>query len=144
MSAEWETSPEFALAQLQGALVRADAGPNAASLALYMTERPASIAHAHSDTPQAEIILAKPCGAIIDGMLVLHVADSTGVMVTATGIPRWAEWKAGDGRVLTRCSVTDMDNGGGIRLRGSSTPPGETSPMLYAGGKVQLGLVALY
>ncbi len=144
MSSEWEVSTALVLAQLQGTLARADLGASPSRLALYTTARPATIAQAHADTPQAEIVLAKPCGAIVQGQLVLYVADTSGAMVATSGIPRWAEWIAGDGAVLTRCDVTDLDNGGGIRVRGGTTPPGETSPMLYAGGKVQLGLIALY
>lgn len=144
MIGDWEVSVTLELAQLQGTIVRADAGPDPSRLAIYTTDRPASIHATHADTPQAEIVLAKPCGSIADGALVLHVADTSGVMVMASGIPRWAEWIAGDGTVLTRCTVTDIDGGGGIRLRGGATPEGDNSPMLYAGGKVQLGLVALY
>ena len=140
---DWEVSSALVVAQLLGTLVRADAGTEPSRLALYSTARPGSILEGHADIPQAEIVLAKPCGAIVEGQLVLYVADTSGAMVMASGIPRWAEWIAGDGAVLTRCDVTDLDNGGGIRVRGSATPPGDISPMLYAGGKVQLGLVTL-
>ena len=143
MIGEWEISPALALAQLAATVVRADAGPEHARLALYSTERPASIAASHADTAQAVFELAKPCGAIIDGQLVLYVAETSGAMVAASGIPRWAEWIAGDGVVQTLCYVTDMASGGGIRLIGGATPEGDNSPMLYAGGKVLLGLVAL-
>ena len=34
-------------------------------------------------------------------------------------------------------------NGGGWQLEGGETPAGETSPLLYAGGLVQLGATAL-
>ena len=144
MSADWETSQALVLAQLLGTVVRADVGAGSARISIYTTVRPASIAAAHADTPQAEIVLAKPCGDIVDGKLVLHVQDPAGAMVAASGIPRWAEWIAADGMVLTRCDVSDEDGGGGIRLRGGATPEGDNSPMLYAGGLVQLGLVALY
>lgn len=140
---DWEVSSALIVAQLLGALVRADAGTQPSRLALYTTSRPANILEGHADTPQAVIVLAKPCGAIVEDQLVLYVADNSGAMVAASGVPRWAEWIAGDGTVLTRCDVTDLENGGGIRVLGSATPPGDISPMLYAGGKVQLGLIAL-
>ena len=143
MIGDWEISPELALAQLAATVVRADAGAGRARLALYSTERPASIKASHADTAQAVIELAKPCGAIVGGQLVLYVADTSGAMVMASGIPRWAEWIAGDGVVLTRCYVTDMASGGGIRVIGGATSAGDNSPMLYDGGKVLLGLVAL-
>lgn len=140
---EWDISAAAVLAQLQGMLARADTGAGSSRLALYTTAPPALISDAHADTPQAEIVLAKPCGAIVGGALVLHVADPAGAMVMAQGLPRWAEWFAADGVLLARCDVTDMDHGGGIRIVGGATPEGETSPMLYPGGLVQLGLVAL-
>ena len=140
---EWEISDTTALAQLLGMLARADVGSGSAQLALYTTARPSTIATTHADTAQASIVLAKPCGAIVDGALVLNVADPAGAMVLASGMPRWAEWLAADGALLARCDVTDMDHEGGIRIVGGTTPEGETSPMLYTGGLVQLGLVAL-
>lgn len=140
----WEVSATLELAQLLGTIVRADVGSGTSRLAIYTTPRPSAIGQPHADVPQAEISLAKPCGAIVDGQLVLYVADATGSMVMASGIPRWAEWVAGDGAVLTRCDVTDLEHDGGMRVRGGATPEGDTSPMLYAGGKVQLGLIALF
>jgi hypothetical protein len=140
---EWEISAATAAAQLAGLLARADTGAGSSRITCYTTTRPALITDAHADVPQAEIALAKPCGAIVDGALVLYPADAAGAMVQAAGLPRWAEWIAADGVVLTRCDVTDMEHGGGIRLVGGATPEGETSPMLYPGGLVQLGLVAL-
>lgn len=140
---EWDISAAAALAQLQGTLVRADMGSGNAKFALYTTTRPALIGDAHTDSPQATITLAKPCGAIVDGALVLNVLEPAGALVQAMGLPRWAEWIAGDGVLLARCDVTDMDHAGGIRITGGKTPEGETSPMLYAGGLVQLGMVAL-
>lgn len=143
MSADWETSAALVAAQLQASLARADQGAAPSSVRLYTTTRPATIADAHADTPQAVINLAKPCGALVDGALVWYPADPAGAMVAHQGLPRWAEWVAGDGVVLTRCDVTDMDGGGGLRVTGGTTPAGETSPMLYPGGLVQIGLVAL-
>ena len=143
MSADWEISPALALAQLQASLTRADAGAGPAKLRLFTTPRPSSILTVHTDTPQAEIRLAKPCGALVDGTLVLFPAEPAGAMVAAQGMPRWADWVAGDGLVLTHCDVTDLAHDGGIRVTGGATPEGETSPMLYPGGLVQLSLVAL-
>lgn len=143
MSGEWEITTTLALAELAGALTRANTGAGNSKISLYTTTRPASIYDPHADVPQAEIVLAKPCGAIVGGALVLYPLDPAGAMVMMQGMPRWAEWLAADGALLTRCDVTDLDHGGGIRVTGGKTPDGETSPMLYVGGLVQLGLVAL-
>ncbi len=142
-AAEWEIGPALAVAYLHAALARADTGTAASRLRLYSSTRPATVLDAHADTPQAEVVLAQPCGAVIDGALVLYPASGSGAMVQAGGMPRWAEWLAGDGALLARCWVTDMEHGGGIRVTGAKTPDGETSPMLYVGGLVQLGPVAL-
>lgn len=143
MSAEWEISPALAIVYLQAAIARADTGLAASRLRLFSTSRPPTILDAHADAPQAEIVLAQPCGTIINGALVLYPASAAGGMVQSGGVPRWAEWVAGDGVVLTRCWVTDMEHDGGIRVVGAKTPDGEVSPMLYVGGLVQLGQVVL-
>lgn len=143
MSAEWEVGPALAIAYLHAAIERADFGVGASRLRLYTTARPASVTDAHADTAQAEIVLAKPCGRIDGEVLILTPAVAGGAMVQAAGMPRWAEWVAADGAVLTRCWVTDADHDGGIRVLGGATPAGETSPVLYAGGLVRLDVVAL-
>lgn len=143
MSAEWEIGPATAAAQLVATLARADQGAGHASVRLYATARPASIAAPHSDTPQSTIALAKPCGAIADGVLTLHPQDAAGTLILQAGIPRWAEWVAADGAVLARGRVTDMDHDGAFRIEGAATPEGEDSPLFFAGGLVQLGVTAL-
>lgn len=142
MSGTWEVGAVLALAQLQATITRADAGAGSARVRTYTTDRPVSIDTAHADTPQAEIVLAKPCASIVDGVLVMHPLDDA-TMVMLTGLPRWADWIAADGSVLARADVTDMDHDGGWRLLGGETPAGETSPLLRAGGLVQLGATAL-
>ena len=143
MSGAWEWSAALALAQLQGMLTRADTGAGSSRIALYWTARPASITTAHTDTPQAEITLQTPCGTIVGGTLVLKPQVTTGAMIQSNGQPRWAEWFAADGVLLTRCSVTDNNNDGGIRVAGGLTPDGDNSPLLYAGGLVVLSQVVL-
>ena len=143
ISAGWEISPALRLAQLQGMLARANEGAANSKLRVYITQRPPSIASAHTDTYQAEIVLDKPCGVIVSNTLVLRPLATTGAMIQLVGMPVWAEWFAGDGVLLARCNVTDADNGGGIRVAGGKTPEGEYSPMLYSGGLVVLTQVTL-
>jgi hypothetical protein len=139
-----EISAALVLAQLQSTLARLDAGTSGnARVQLYSTNRPGSIADAYSDTPQAAVVLARPCGAIVSGVLVLYPLDAAGATVMAAGIPRWGELLAADGTLLVRGDVTDMEHGGFFRVGGAETPEGETSPMFYAGAKVQLGATAL-
>lgn len=139
---DWEASNALRLAHLEASIARADQGSGPGTVCIYTTNRPGA-GQSHADTPQAVIALAKPCAALISGALVWIAADPAGAMVMQGGMPRWAEWLAGDGTLLARCDVTDMDHDGGLRVIGGTTPPGETSPMLYAGGLVQIGVVAL-
>ena len=139
----WEISPTMSAAQLAASVARADAGAAASRLRFYTTARPATILDAHTDPVQAELVLAKPCGTVTDATLALHAADAAGAMVQFGGVPRWAEWIAGDGALLARADVTDLDHGGAIRVIGGKTPEGDNSPMFYAGGLILLGLVAL-
>ena len=143
MSAVWEVGPQAAAAQLAATIARADQGAGFACVRIYSTAQPASIAVPRTDTPQAEVVLLKPCASIVDGVLVMHPRDVGGALVLSTGLPRWADWVAADGAIVATSNCTDTSNGGGWQLAGGDTPPGETSPLLYAGGLVQLGETAL-
>ena len=143
MSAMWEVGPEAAAAQLAATIARADEGPGFACVRIYSTAQPASIAVPRTDTPQAEVVLLKPCAAIVDGALVMYPRDVEGALVLSNGLPRWADWVAADGSIIATSNCTDAAGGGGWQLEGGETPAGETAPLLYAGGLVQLGETAL-
>ena len=96
-----------------------------------------------SETPQAEVVLAVPCASIVGGALVLHVANPDGTLVMTTGLPRWGLWVNGAGAIVAEGSVTDEANGGDFWVAGGTTPLGETSPLLQAGGLVVLGTTSL-
>ena len=127
-------------AQLQGTLDAANTGAGRSVIRLYSTPRPAALG-AHSDAPQAEIVLAKPCGAVSGGVLVL-LPDQP-ALVLSGGQPRWAEWYTASGSLLLDGAVTDNAHAGDIRVEGGATPEGDDSPQLYIGGLVYLGLTAL-
>lgn len=131
----WRIGSALQLVQMQATLARADQGAGNSRVRLYTTPRPAVLG-AHADTPQSEIVLADPCGAIVGGELSL--APSAAGMVMHTGLPRWGEWIAADGSLLADGSVTDMDGDGDFQVTGGATPEGESSPLLYAGGLVVL------
>ena len=134
--------PEHAMAQLAASLVFADAGGGPSVIKVYTTTQPAAGA-APGGAEQAAIVLAQPCATLAAGVLTLHPADPTGAMVLASGLPRWARWERFDGLLVADGTVTDIANGGDFTLTGAATPPGETSPMLYAGGRALLGAVTL-
>lgn len=143
MTAMWEVGPEAAAAQLAATIARADQGAGFARVRIYTTPQPASIAVPRTDTPQAEVVLLKPCAAIVGGALVMYPRNVDGTLVMSTGLPRWADWVAADGSIIATSNCTDPANGGGWQLEGGETPAGETAPLLYAGGLVQLGETAL-
>ena len=134
--------PDHALAQLAASIAFADVGALPSVIRLY-ADAGAATGAVPVDGPLAEIALAKPCGTIAAGHLTLHVADPAGAMVLASGQPRAAQWINGAGLLVAAGTVTDMDHGGDFRIGGASTPPGDDTPTLYAGGLVLLGAVAL-
>ena len=143
MSGTWRIGPATALAQLQATIDAADAGPGPSKIQLYTTARHAALDGAAGDVPQAQVVLAVPCASIVGGALVLHVADADGALVLTTGLPRWGLWVNGAGTIVAEGSVTDEANGGDFQVTGGATPPGETSPLLQAGGLVVLGTTSL-
>ena len=136
-------STVLAAAQMTATLNRINSGAGAASLHIYTDTRPASTDVAPGQDAQIVIALANPAGTITDGVLSLTPSAPGGVMVLATGIPRWGRLLAADGAALADGDVTDAAHGGDIQLLGAATPDGDTSPMFYAGGLVALGTVAL-
>ena len=135
-------SPQHALAQLAATLAFADDAPGASVIRLY-ADANAATGTVPVDAPLASIALAQPCGTITGGTLVLHPADLSGAMVLATGIPRAAHWARSDGVLVAAGTVTDATGNGDFRVEGAATAQGETSPTLYAGGKVLLSDVVL-
>ncbi len=133
---------DHALAQLAASIAFADAGAQPSRIRLY-ADAGAATGATPAGAPLAEVTLAKPCGTIAAGQLTLHVADPAGAMVLATGQPRAAQWVSGEGKLVAAGTVTDMDHGGDFRVGGASTPPGDDTPTLYAGGLVLLGAVVL-
>lgn len=136
-------SDELARVQLEATLARINLGTGRAAWHIYTNARPASCNVAPGQTAQAVIELATPVGSITAGVLSLIPASTSGAIVQADGIPRWGRLVAADGAVLTDGNVTDPLHGGDIQLIGGKTPAGDNSPMLYAGGLVLLGTVAL-
>ena len=134
--------PDHILAQLAASIAFADAGAQSSRIRLY-ADAGAATGATPAGAPLAEVTLAKPCGTIAAGQLTLHVADPAGAMVLATGQPRAAQWVSGEGKLVAAGTVTDMDHGGDFRVGGASTPPGDDTPTLYAGGLVLLGAVVL-
>ena len=133
---------DHALYQLAATLEFADIPATACRILLF-SDVSAATGSTPAGAPLASIALAKPCGTIAGGVLSLSPAEPGGALVMQTGVPRAAHWLRGDGVLVAAGTVTDSDNGGDFVVAGAATAPGETSPTLYAGGKVLLGAVAL-
>lgn len=134
--------PDVLQAQLAATLAFADSGAGASVIRLYATTQPATGADP-GGAAMAEILLDKPCGLLGAGTLSLVPADPAGGMVLSTGLPRWARWARSDGALVADGTVTDVANGGDFVVVDAVTSPGETSPTLYAGGRVLLGTATL-
>ena len=133
---------DHALYRLAATLEFADIPATACRILLF-SDVSAATGSTPAGAPLATISLAKPCGAIAAGVLSLSPAEPGGALVMQTGVPRAAHWLRGDGTLVAAGTVTDADNDGDFVVAGAATAPGETSPTLYAGGKVLLGAVAL-
>ena len=123
----WAISDALALAQLQATLGRLAAAPGPATVLIYSSPMPS----------EADPLAAVP-GSIVAGVLKLAQQADPQPMAAASGVPRWGLLVAGDGVPLARGDVTDSAHTGAIRITGGTTAPGETAPMLYAGGLVAL------
>ena len=135
----WVISDALALAQLQATLARLAMAPGPATVLIYATAMPADTDPlAIAPDAQVTIPLESPPGAIVAGVLKLAQQSGAAPMAVTAGIPRWGLLVAGDGVPLARGDVTDSAHTGAIRITGGTTAPGETAPMLYAGGLVAL------
>lgn len=88
MTAVWEVGPEAAAAQLAATIARADQGAGVCLRCAFTPRR--SLPHcgaAHRHT-WAEVVLLKPCAAIVDGALVMYPRNVDGTLVMSTGLPR--------------------------------------------------------
>ena len=139
----FSVSNALSAAQIEATLERLSAGGGAAALRLYTSARPDTPQDAPGADAQVVIELANPPGSITAGVLSLAPAVPGGTLVLADGIPRWGRFFAADGEAMADGDVTDAAHGGDIPVLGGATPDGDTSPMLYAGGLVLLGTVAL-
>ena len=140
----WDISPGAATAQLQATMAFADTGApfsGGSRLYLYSSEKPTP-GGAALTAPQAEIVLATPCGTITAGVWSLTAAEPSGSLVLTTGVPKWARWLSASNEWVADARVTDLAGTGDIRIGGGQTPAGETGPMLYAGGLAVLGSIA--
>ena len=123
MSAPLELGPEHIAAQLAATLAFANRGATG-QFKVYLD----------NDVLQIAVPLANPCGVIVGDAFGLIAQEAGGALILVSGIPRRAEWRNGEGKLVARGTVSDGLHDGNFKIEGGPTPSGETSPMLYAGG----------
>lgn len=110
-----------------GTVPFADAGPLNSRIHFYDA----------SDTLLVTMVLDKPCGAIVDDVLVLAQLDPVGDMVAVTGSAVTGVWVNGNDVLVGAGTVSDEAGSGDFKISGT------TGTMLYAGARAILGVTAL-
>jgi len=123
-------------ARLAATAAYADTGVLNSRIMLYASTQPAPGA-APGDTPLVEILLAKPCGAVVADVLVLSQAAPAGDLIAASGAALWGRWINGNDDIVADGTVSDAAGSGDFKLSGS------TGTAIYAGGRAVLGTSTL-
>ena len=114
-------------ARLAGTLSFLDAGSNPARLRIYGGTRPATPATTPTSAMLVEIRLAKPAGAILNGLLTLTQQEDG--LITASGIATWARLVNGDDVTALDLDCSGTDGNGDVKL---------ASTTLYLGGDARM------
>lgn len=122
---------------LQALVAYADSGSGAARVQVYATARPTTAGDAPGGTAIATLVLTKPSGTVVDGVLSLTQASAVGDLIAANGAAVWARWETSAGDPVADGDVTDMAGDGPFKLAGAD------GVNLNAGGRAILGAVAL-
>ena len=126
-------SQEHNDARLAGTIAFADEGPDPSRIQYFGTAQP-SLGASPGAAPLVEMVLAKPCGAVIDHVLVLEQADSSGDQIPSPGgAALWGRWLNGNGELVGDGDCSDDSGTGFFKIAGTA---GTT---LYAGARVILG-----
>ncbi|MDP4074947.1 hypothetical protein [Acidovorax sp. A1169] len=135
----WTLGTDHIAAQLAATIAFADGASGPSRIRLYTTDQPA--AGGDPGAPHiVDIVLAKPCATLADGVMTLHPA-SGGAMVLTSGRPKWARWERSDAKLVADGKTVDAEHelDGDLTIVGGTTAPGDDSPTLQAGGLVLLG-----
>lgn len=121
-------STDFQGAASLGRRTFLDTGTDNATIEIYGNTRPDAGAEPGA-SPLLTVILAKPCGAVVDGVLVLEAEDPTGELIAASGTATWARFVNGDGEWAFDADVSNEGGSGEVQF---------PSTVLYAGGRAPL------
>lgn len=138
----WALGTDHIAVQLAASIAFADAASGPSRIRLYTTDQPTTPGGDPGGTHIAEIVLAKPCATLADGVMTLHPV-SGGAMVLTSGKPKWARWDRSDGKLVADGKTVDVEHEleGDLVVVGGTTVPGDDSPTLQAGGLVLLGVL---
>lgn len=123
-------SPAFQAAASLGRRTFLDLGAGNATIEIYGNVRPDPGVSAGA-TPLVVLTLSKPCGDIVDGFLVLELADPTGDLITESGTATWARFLNGDGQWAFDADVSLDGEDGEVQFPSRS---------LFAGGRAPISL----
>ena len=121
-------SEEFRAAASIGRKAFLDTGTGNATIEIYGTARPPA-GDVAGGAPLLTVVLAKPCGDVVAGSLVLAANDPAGELITASGDAVWARFKNGEGAWAFDADVTVDGNGGEVQF---------PDIHLYEGGRAPL------
>ncbi len=122
--------------RLMGTIVFADLGPLASKIHYFSTVRGALGADPGA-APLVTMVLKKPCGVVVDHVLVLQQAAAGGDLITAQGSAVWARWVNGAGAIVGEGDVSDEAGEGLFKVSGT------TGTLLYAGARAILGVTEI-
>lgn len=83
------------------------------------------------------VLLTKPCGTVVDGVLQLTAADTSGSLIVADGVATHATWTSGSNTLVASGPVTDETGDGPFFLEGAE------GTQLYAGGRAVIGVTEI-
>lgn len=121
-------SQAFQGAANAGRLAFLDTGTGSASIEIYGTTRPLA-GEAPGDTPLVTITLAKPCGAVVSGVLVLEAADAEGPLILRGGAATWARFKNADGEWAFDSDVSEDGGAGEVQFPNINLLAGGRTPL---------------
>ncbi len=133
-------SVEHNTARLDATVAFADAGSNPASISLYTGEQPALGAEP-GIAPLVNLVLAKPCARVEQGVITLHQQEAEGDLITASGRPTWARWRNGQGALVADGTVSGEAGTGDFKVTGDPEDP--ASGFLFAGARARLSTSTL-
>jgi hypothetical protein len=120
-------------ARLLGMVAVADADVGNSTIAFYDSDQPAVAGAAAGVSPLVQVVLSKPCGVIVDDLLVFQPLHVGGDLIALDGNAKWGRWFACDGAALLDGDASNNSGSGFFKIEGTD------DVALRAGGRAVLG-----